>query len=141
LRAGLVRPRIVTAYAPCSNVSQSPSRPEAYARESLHHGVKYVLAVGLAALGGTLTAFATGHMGPDMAYWTTSGEFVFIALMGGTAYVAAPYLGSLIFELVKSYAFQVSPYTWQLILGAVLLTIILFLPRGLWSLVAGRGRA
>ncbi|GIX29211.1 branched-chain amino acid ABC transporter permease [Pelomicrobium sp. G1] len=103
--------------------------------------IKYVLAAGLAALGGTLTAFATGHVGPDMAYWTTSGEFVFIALMGGTAHVAAPYLGSLIFELVKSYAFQVSPYTWQLILGAVLLTIILFLPRGLWSLVAGRGRA
>ena len=101
--------------------------------------IKYILAAVLAALGGGLMALATGHVDPQMAYWTTSGEFVFIALMGGTAHVAAPFLGALLFELVRTYAFELSPYTWQMTLGVVLLAIILFLPEGLWSLVpAGR---
>jgi ABC-type branched-subunit amino acid transport system permease subunit len=97
--------------------------------------IKYILAAVLASLGGGLMALATGHVDPQMAYWTTSGEFVFIALMGGTAHVAAPFFGSLLLELVRTYAFEFSPYTWQLVLGVVLLAIILFLPRGLWSLV------
>lgn len=102
--------------------------------------VKYILAAILASLGGGLMALATGHVDPQMAYWTTSGEFVFIALMGGTAHVAAAFVGALIFELVRTYAFELSPYTWQLALGVVLLAIILFLPRGLWSLVPGERR-
>ena len=99
---------------------------------------KYIIAAELAALGGGLTAFATGHVDPHMAYWTTSGEFVFIALMGGAAHVAAPFVGSLLFETVRTYAFELSPYTWQLMLGVVLLAIIVFLPKGLWSLFSAR---
>ena len=97
--------------------------------------VKYILAAVLASLGGGLTAMATGHVDPHMAYWTTSGEFVFIALMGGTSHVAAAYVGAVLFELIRTFAFQLSPYTWQLALGVVLLAIIMFLPKGLWSLV------
>lgn len=97
--------------------------------------VKYIIAAGLAAMGGTITALVSGHVDPEMAYWTTSGEFVFIALMGGTGHVAAPIIGAVLFESLRTYAFAVSPYTWQMILGFALLAIILFLPSGLWSLV------
>lgn len=97
--------------------------------------VKYVLAAVLASLGGCLQALASGHVGPDMSYWTTSGEFVFVALLGGTAHVGAILSASLAFELVKTYVFQLSPYTWQLSLGVVLLAVIVFLPKGLWSLL------
>jgi branched-chain amino acid transport system permease protein len=96
---------------------------------------KYVLASVISALGGLLSALATGHVDPEMAYWTTSGEFVFIAILGGTGHVAAPFIGSMLFSLVRTYAYQLSPYTWQMILGLVLLLIIVFLPRGLWSLI------
>ena len=47
--------------------------------------LKYIIAAVLASLGGGLQAMAAGHVGPDTAYWTTSGEFVFIAILGGTA--------------------------------------------------------
>lgn len=97
--------------------------------------IKYLLAAAMAGLGGAITALASGHIDPDMAYWTTSGEFVFIALMGGTGHVAGPVLGSVIFELLRTYAFEISPYTWQMILGTALLAIILYLPKGIWSLV------
>ncbi|MEH6627815.1 MAG: branched-chain amino acid ABC transporter permease [Motiliproteus sp.] len=97
--------------------------------------IKYLLAASMAGLGGAITALAAGHIDPEMAYWTTSGEFVFIALMGGTGHVAGPVLGSVLFELIRTYAFQISPYTWQMILGIALLAIILYLPKGVWSLV------
>ncbi|MGB0732227.1 MAG: branched-chain amino acid ABC transporter permease [Pontibacterium sp.] len=67
---------------------------------------KYLLAAGMAGLGGSITALAAGHIDPEMAYWTTSGEFVFIALMGGTGHVLAPLLGAILFELLRTYAFQ-----------------------------------
>ncbi|MGQ0752493.1 MAG: branched-chain amino acid ABC transporter permease [Betaproteobacteria bacterium] len=98
--------------------------------------IKYVIAAALGGLGGGLTGLASGHVGPDMAYWTTSGEFVFVALLGGTSHIAASFVASFLFELIKTYALELSPYTWQMVLGVILLGIILFLPKGLWSLVA-----
>ena len=102
---------------------------------------KYVLAAVLASLGGGIQALASGHVGPEMAYWTTSGEFVFIALLGGTTHVGAIISAAVIFELIKTWVTQISPYTWQLFLGVVLLVIIMFLPKGLWSLLARMRRA
>lgn len=96
---------------------------------------KYIAAAVLASLGGGIQALAAGHVGPDMAYWTTSGEFVFIAILGGTAHVGAALLAALLFELIKTYVLQLAPYTWQMSLGVVLLAVILFLPKGLWSLL------
>jgi branched-chain amino acid transport system permease protein len=99
----------------------------------------YVAAAAVSALGGALTAMASGHIDPDMAVWTTSGEFVFIAILGGTGHVVAPFVGAIVFSVIRTFAIQEAPNTWQMTLGVVLLALILFLPKGLWSLVA-RGK-
>lgn len=101
----------------------------------------YCLAAVLSALGGGLIAISTGHVDPDMAFWATSGEFVFMALLGGTAHVAAPFVAALVFSVVRTFAIQEAPHLWQLTLGSVLLALILFLPKGLWSLVNRRRAA
>lgn len=95
----------------------------------------YLAAAAVSALGGGLTALATGHIDPDMAFWTTSGEFVFIAILGGTGHVAAPFIAAFVFAVVRTFAIQEAPHTWQMMLGTVLLVLIIFLPKGLWSLV------
>lgn len=97
-----------------------------------------VIAAALAGLGGALTAMAVGHIDPAMAYWTTSGEFVFVTILSGTGSVAAPFLGSLALELLRSFAYEYAPNTWQMVVGASMLAVILFLPSGLWSLFARR---
>jgi branched-chain amino acid transport system permease protein len=110
-------------------------------RRAIH--LKYVLAAALSGLGGVLTALLIGHVTPeDFVFWTKSGELVFVAILSGTGNVAAPFIGSMIFELVRTYALQYAPDFWQMLLGATLLLVILFLPGGLWSLVqlARRGR-
>ena len=93
-----------------------------------------VLAGILAGLGGALTALAIGHIDPTMAYWTMSGSFVFATVLAGTGSVLAPFLGALLFEIIRVVALQHFPEYWQLILGTALLLIILYLPGGIWSL-------
>jgi ABC-type branched-subunit amino acid transport system permease subunit len=100
----------------------------------------YVAAGGLAGLGGVLVALNVGHIEPHLAYWTTSGEFVFIALLGGTGSVFAPLGGAIVYEFIRTYAFKYSPYTWQLTLGTIMLALILFMPGGLWTVWAALER-
>jgi ABC-type branched-subunit amino acid transport system permease subunit len=106
------------------------------ARRVIH--LQVVIAGALAGVGGVLTALAIGHIDPEMAYWTTSGGFVFVTILAGTGSVLAPFLGSLLFEIVRSFAIVYTPDTWQLMLGAALLLTILFFPGGLWSLFERR---
>jgi ABC-type branched-subunit amino acid transport system permease subunit len=96
--------------------------------------VTYVLGAIAAGLGGALIGLAAGHIDPDVAYWTTSGEFVFVAILSGTGHLAAPLLGMVAFEAIRTVAFQYLPYTWQMVVGIAMLAVILFLPSGLWSL-------
>ncbi len=99
--------------------------------------VKYVISALLAGFGGVLMGMTVGIVDPDsMAYWTVSGEFVFITILSGTGNVAATYIGAFVFEIIRSLAFQYSPKLWQLIMGGALLLIIMFLPNGLWSVMA-----
>jgi branched-chain amino acid transport system permease protein len=97
--------------------------------------VNYVSAAALAGLGGAFAALAVGHVDPETTYWTTSGEFVFIAILGGTGNVLAPFLSAVIFEALRTVANQYAPNVWQMALGAAMLAIIMFLPGGLWTLV------
>jgi branched-chain amino acid transport system permease protein len=108
-------------------------------RYAIH--VNYVIAAALAGAGGALAASTVGHIDPEMSYWTTSGEFVFIAILSGTGSVVAPFLGALIFGAIRTMAYDLSPNTWQMSMGVVLLTAIVFLPDGLWSLFTRRKAA
>jgi branched-chain amino acid transport system permease protein len=96
--------------------------------------VSYVSSAMLAGLGGGLISMTTLHVTPLLAYWTHSGELVFIAILGGGGAVLGPFLGAVVFELVRVYAAAAFPDAWQMILGAVLLGIILFASRGLWGI-------
>lgn len=98
--------------------------------------LNFIIAGTLAGAGGAMAAFAIEHVDPEMAYWTTSGGFVFVAVLAGAGSVAAAFMGSLAFELLKSIAYDILPGTWQIFLGSVLLLTIVFLPEGIGSLVA-----
>jgi ABC-type branched-subunit amino acid transport system permease subunit len=96
--------------------------------------INYVISAVLAGVGGALAAITVGHIDPEMAYWTTSGEFVFVGILSGTGSVLAPFLGAVIFETIRSFAYEYSPNTWQMALGITMLLVIMFLPGGIWSL-------
>jgi ABC-type branched-subunit amino acid transport system permease subunit len=110
----------------------------ASARNVVH--LNLVLAAALAGAGGAVAGLTVGHIDPEMAYWTTSGEFVFVAILSGTTSVAAPFAGAFLLELLRSYAYEHAPNTWQLVVGSAMLAVILFLPEGIWSLFRRRRR-
>ena len=101
----------------------------------------YVLSALMGGVGGALIAMTTRHVTPQIAYWTSSGELVYIAILGGAGSALGPFLGSVAFELVRVYAAAAVAEAWQMILGAVLLLVILFAPGGVWGLLSRRWRA
>lgn len=103
----------------------------ASARRTIH--LAYVIAAALAGFGGSIAAIAVGHIDPTMSFWTTSGEFIFIAILGGVGSVVAPFVGALVFGIIHTIAFSYSPNTWQMVIGLSLIAVILLLPDGLWS--------
>lgn len=106
-----------------------------YSAEQAIH-IKYVLSTFLAGLGGGFMALALGQVDPDsMVNWTASGELVFVTILSGPGSVAAPFIGSFVFEILRTYAFEWMPHAWQMIVGGTLLAIIFFVPGGLWALV------
>ena len=98
----------------------------------------YIMAATLAGIGGAMMSINIGHIDPEMTYWPQSGEFVFIGILSGTGSVFAPLLGALLFETIRSFAYEYSPNTWQMVLGITMLIVIVFLPGGLWSLFRKR---
>ncbi|NWG73502.1 MAG: branched-chain amino acid ABC transporter permease [Rubrivivax sp.] len=116
-------------------VHGNPLRVEylgASARASL--ATSFVISGLLGGLGGAITALVLGHVEPNFTNWTTSGEFVFVGVLAGYQSVSAVFVASLLLEIVRSFSNLYFPNTWQFVLGAFLLLVILFRPAGLGSL-------
>ena len=103
--------------------------------------INFVLAAFCGGMGGALVVMSLGHIEPGFSFWTTSGEFVFVAILAGWQSVAAVFVASTVLEVVRSFSSAYFPNTWQLALGLFLLAVIRFLPRGIGSLwMRGVGR-
>jgi len=102
--------------------------------------INFLIAAFCGGTGGALVVLSLGHIEPQFSYWTTSGEFVFVAILAGWQSVAAVFVASTVLEVVRSFSSSYFPNTWQLALGLFLLFVIRFLPRGIGSLWVGKGR-
>jgi ABC-type branched-subunit amino acid transport system permease subunit len=107
-----------------------------YSPERVVH-LNYILSAALAGISGAFMAIVIGQVDPDsLIQWTVSGELVFVTVLSGTGHVLAPFIGSVLFEMLKTVAFENAPQLWNMIIGFALLTIILFLPEGFSSILA-----
>jgi branched-chain amino acid transport system permease protein len=97
----------------------------------------FVIAAVFGAAGGVLLVVPTGLAAPTLAYWTHSGNLVFMLLLGGFAHFFGPILGAFVFIFLQDQVMSVTEY-WRFVFGAVLAAVVIFLPQGLMSLVAGR---
>jgi branched-chain amino acid transport system permease protein len=97
----------------------------------------FVISAVYAAVGGALLGPPTGNVDPTLAYWTHSGNIVFMTLLGGFASFFGPLVGAFVFIYLQDLVMSVVPY-WRLIFGAILAAIVIFAPGGLMALFAGR---
>jgi branched-chain amino acid transport system permease protein len=89
------------------------------------------------AVGGTLLTIPTGLADPLLAYWTHSGNLVFMMLLGGFTSFFGPLLGAFVFIFLKDQVMSLTEY-WRFVFGAILAVIVVFFPHGLMGLIEGR---
>jgi branched-chain amino acid transport system permease protein len=99
------------------------------ARSTLAEG--YVLSAGLVGLAGALLSLAQGLVTPESGYWIRSGEYVFIAILGGSGHAIGAFLGAAAFEGIKLVAAAYFTNAWQMLLGVTLIAVIFFAPTGI----------
>ncbi|GAC1474087.1 MAG: branched-chain amino acid ABC transporter permease [Candidatus Dormibacteraceae bacterium] len=93
----------------------------------------FVIAGALAGISGALAAMSNGFATPDLLYWTLSGLALIAIVVGGSRSLIGPVLGAFVVLFAQ---LGLSTYTdrWELVLGALFIAFVLFLPRGLMGL-------
>jgi branched-chain amino acid transport system permease protein len=100
---------------------------------TVHRWCAFVISAVYAAVGGVLLAPPIGNVDPTLAYWTHSGNLVFMLLLGGFSRFFGPVLGAFAFIYLQDLVMSVVPY-WRLIFGALLALIVIAAPEGLMGL-------
>ena len=95
----------------------------------------FVISAVYAAVGGMLLGPPTGNVDPTLAYWTQSGNIVFMTLLGGFASFFGPILGAFAFIFLQDTVMSFVPY-WRLVFGAILAFVVIRAPGGLMGLFA-----
>jgi branched-chain amino acid transport system permease protein len=86
-------------------------------------------------VGGILISLFVSSAYPDFAYWTVSGEGVFMILLGGMKVFLGPLAGAAILLLLNDTVTKVTEH-YSLVLGIVILCFALGLRKGLLGFIA-----
>ena len=101
----------------------------------------FVISAVYGGIGGAILAVTTGLADPELAYWTHSGNLVFMAVLGGSATFAGPAIGALAFVVLQDFVMAITQY-WRFVMGGVLVLLVIFMPQGLagtiWPLFSRR---
>ena len=107
----------------------------------------FVVAGIFGSIGGTLMSLYVSSAYPDFAYWTISGEGVFMILLGGIGVFLGPLVGATLLLLLSDTVTRLTEY-FGLVLGVVILCFALGLRKGLlgfaldaWAKRGGAARA
>jgi branched-chain amino acid transport system permease protein len=90
----------------------------------------FVISAIYGGIGGTILAITTGLADPELAYWTHSGNLVFMAVLGGSGTFAGPAIGALVFVVLQDFVMSITQY-WRFVMGSVLVLLVVFMPQGL----------
>jgi urea transport system permease protein len=93
----------------------------------------FVFALGglLAGVAGVLYAATTGTAGPDTLNIAFSIEVVIFVAVGGRGTLLGAVLGAVLVNLVKTYANDNLGKSWPLIVGALFILVVVFMPNGI----------
>jgi len=96
----------------------------------------FAIAGALAGLAGYLTALQFGFVNPELLSWHQSGNVLLMLILGGQGSLYGAVVGAAAFVALQEIYSSMTTH-WQLLLGATIIALVIFLPGGLAS-VAGR---
>ena len=94
----------------------------------------FVIAAVFGGVGGALLAVPTGLADPLLAYWTHSGNLVFMLLLGGFHHFLGPIVGAIVFIFLQDTVMSLTSY-WRFVFGGLLAVVVIFFPGGLLGLL------
>jgi branched-chain amino acid transport system permease protein len=112
-------------------IRQNPDRVRFLGRRVRRNQLRiYVISSFFAALAGGLMAGVDNSIHPDMLYWTTSGEVILMAVLGGIGQFFGPFIGAAVIIIIQDVVGARTEY-WSLIIGLIMMVMVLLLPKGL----------
>ena len=129
----------------CRGIRQDPLRIRAMGG-SVHGTLikMYIVSGAVAGAGGALNAISTQVVGLDSLSFTLSAEALVMLVLGGTGSLYGALVGALSFLWFEDVVSAANPFHWLTIVGALLIAVVLFAPKGLYgsvaALVESRGR-
>jgi len=123
----------------CQSIRENPERAAAVGYNvRRYRWLMFTIAGAFSGLAGVLYAMMYGIVPIEAIFWITSGDIVFIVLIGGIGNLYGPLVGAVVFRWL-SETLSVLWHRWPLLSGLFLIFVVLFL-RGGCVEVVGRLR-
>jgi branched-chain amino acid transport system permease protein len=121
----------------CRGIKEDPLRVRAMGASPKAALIRmYVISGAVAGVGGALNAVSTQVVGLDSLSFTLSAESLVMLVLGGTGSLFGALSGTVIFMLFEDYVSAANPFHWLTIVGALLIAVVLFAPKGLYGTAA-----
>ena len=99
-----------------------------------HIWISWVISCCFVSLAGTLYALLNNFVDPRALYWTQSGDFVIMAVLGGMRSFWGPLIGAAIFVVLQDYLSSQTE-NWMSFIGLFFVLVVLFFPRGVLGMI------
>ena len=98
--------------------------------------LSFVFSALFSGLAGALDALRITVVPIESLHWSTSGQVVIMTLLGGAGTFFGPFVGAAAY-LVLEDSISVVTESWPLVIGAIFVVFVLFLPKGIWGTLTG----
>jgi branched-chain amino acid transport system permease protein len=95
----------------------------------------FIIAGAFGSIGGVVMSLFVSGAFPDFAYWTISGEAIFMIMLGGTTLFLGPVAGAVMLLLLNDVVTKLTEH-YGLVLGLIILLFALGLRKGLADYLA-----
>ena len=99
-----------------------------------HIWISWVISCGFVSLAGALYALLNNFVDPRALYWTQSGDFVIMAVLGGMRSFWGPLIGAAIYVVLQDYLSSETE-NWMSFIGLFFVLVVLFFPRGVLGMI------
>ena len=129
----LLRPLVRSPFGMlCRGIKEDPIRIRAIGAPVYATLVRmYAISGAVAGIGGALNAVSTQVVGLDSVSFTLSAEALVMLALGGIGSLYGAMLGTIVFMGFQHVVSAANPFHWLTMVGALLVAVVLFAPRGL----------
>lgn len=105
---------------------------------SMSKTILFTLSGGIAGLAGVLYAPFDQFVSPSMLSFTLATQVIIWVAIGGRGRLVGAVMGALTINILSPVFNDYFPYIWQIFLGLAFIVVVIFLPKGLYSLLDNR---